>query len=510
MIQGDPREALKLIGKALKVEPRATMAHSLAGTILNMLGRREEALACYDRALALEPDLVMALNDRGNTLRLLGRPQEALTCFERALALHPAAPQFHNNRGTTLVDLRRFEEAVACFDRAIALQPGAPDALNNRGAALLKLDRPEKALADLERAIAIKPDYSEAFNNRGTALQDLKRHREALAAHARALSLRPDNLEARFNLATAHLALGEFDEGWSAYEARWAKADLAPLRRNFRSPLWIDGHPIAGKTMLLHAEQGYGDAIQFVRYAPLVAQRGAKVLLETPRALQALFGSVAGVTQVIARGDRLPPFDLHCPLLSLPHAFRTALDSIPHNVPYLHAGADRLARWRDRLPPLGRPRIGIAWQGRAYPRNRSVPFAALAPLLALPGIEFISLQQELSDEDTHAVAQTGNLRHFGAEIKDFADTAAILADLDAVVSIDSAVAHLAGALGKQLWLMLIFAADFRWLIGREESPWYPTARLIRQSRIGEWSDVVANITDLVSAWHGGGRQGRAK
>jgi ADP-heptose:LPS heptosyltransferase len=187
-------------------------------------------------------------------------------------------------------------------------------------------------------------------------------------------------------------------------------------------------------------------------------------------------------------------------LLSLPLAFGTRLDSIPHNVPYLHADAERIAKWRDRLPPSGRPRIGIAWQGRAYPRNRSVPFADLAPLLALPDIEFISLQPELSEEDARAVAQTGNVRHLGAEIKDFADTAAIVSDLDAVVSIDSAVAHLAGALGKRLWLMLIFAADFRWLIGREDSPWYPTARLIRQSRIGEWSDVVARVTDHVRAW----------
>ncbi len=504
MIQGDPQEALKLIGKAIKVEPRAPIAQSLAGTILNMLGRREEALACYDRALALDPNLMIALNDRGNTLRLLGRPQEALTCFDRALVLEPTAAQLHNNRGTTLVDLRRFEEAVACFDRAVALQPASPDALNNRGAALLKLDRPEQALADFDRAIALKPDYGEAFNNRGNALQDLNRHREALAAHTRALSLRADNLEARFNLATAHLALAEFDEGWRAYEARWAMRDIASPQRNFRSPLWLDGRPIAGKTILLHAEQGYGDAIQFVRYAPLVAQRGAKVILEAPRALQALFGSVAGVAQVVARGDRLPPFDLHCPLLSLPLAFGTRLDSIPHDVPYLHADAERLAKWRDRLPPSGRSRIGIAWQGRAYPRNRSVPFAALTALLALPDIEFISLQQELSDEDARAVAQTGNVRHFGAEIKDFADTAAILSDLDAVVSIDSAVAHLAGALGKRSWLMLIFAADFRWLIGREDSPWYPTARLIRQSRISEWSDVVARVTDDVHTWHSAG------
>jgi hypothetical protein len=262
----------------------------------------------------------------------------------------------------------------------------------------LKLDRPEPALADVERALALKPDYAEAINHRGLALQDLNRHREALDAHRRALALRPDGAEARYGAATALLALGDFDKGWRAYEARWSKTDLAPFRRMLPRPLWLGDAPIEGKTILLHAEQGFGDAIQFCRYAPLLAGRGATVIVETPPALRDLFGSLAGAAQVVSRDDKLPPFDLHCPLASLPLAFATRLESIPAKVPYLAADARRVAKWRERLPPSGRRRIALAWRGRPYPRDRSVPFAVLAPLWSLANVEFISLQQDATED----------------------------------------------------------------------------------------------------------------
>ena len=497
--QGEPQEALALINKAVKGEPRAAPAHCLAGAILNTLGRRKDALASYDRALAIAPDLAVAWNDRGNTLRLLQRPQDALACYDRAITLEPGSARWHNNRGAAFAEMSRLEDAIVSYDRALQLQPTFAEALNNRGAALLKLDRPEAALADVERALALKPDYAEAINHRGLALQDLNRHRDALEAHRRALALRPDGAEARYAAATALLALGDFEEGWRAYEARWSKTDLAPFRRTLPRPLWLGDAPIEGKTILLHAEQGYGDAIQFCRYAPLLAARGATVIVETPPALRDLLGSLAGFAQganvvnVVNRGDPLPPFDLHCPLASLPLAFGTQLDSIPAEVPYLAADAGRVAKWRERLPRAGGRRIALAWRGRPYPRDRSVPFAALAPLWSLTNVEFISLQQDLTGEEAHAVADIGNLRHVGPAIEDFADTAAIMACTDAIVSIDTAVAHLAGALGKPLSLMLIFAADFRWMVGRTDSPWYPTARLIRQPRTGEWPDVIERV-----------------
>ena len=496
--QGEPQDALSLISKAVKGEPRAAPAHCLAGAILNALGRRKDALASYDRALAIAPNLAAAWNDRGNTLRLLQWPQDAIASYDRAIAVEPAAAQWHNNRGTALAELNRFDDAIASYDQALRLQPMFAEAINNRGAALLRLDRPALALAEFERALALKPDYPEAVNHRGLALQDLNRHREALDAHRRALALRPEGAEARYGAATALLALGEFDEGWRAYEARWSKADLAPFRRTLPRPLWLGDAPIEGKTVLLHAEQGFGDAIQFCRYAPILARRGATVIFEVPRALHDLFRSLPGVARVVSRDDTLPPFDMHCPLASLPLAFATQLDGIPAEVPYLAADPERIAKWRARLPPTGRRQIALAWRGRPYPRDRSVQFAALAPLLSLPDVDFVSLQQDLTDEEAHAVAGVGNLRHFGPAIEDFADTAAIIACVDAVVSIDTSVAHLAGALGKPLWLMLIFAADFRWLVGRTDSPWYPSARLIRQARIGDWSDVVGHIAQALA------------
>jgi tetratricopeptide (TPR) repeat protein len=498
MQEGAAQEALALVGKAVKAEPRAAPAHCLAGAILNTLGRSKEAIASYDRALAIAPNFAAAWNDRGNTLRLLQRPQDAIASYDRAIAAEPGAAQWHNNRGAALAELTRFAEAIASYDEALRLQPPFPEALNNRGAALLKLDRPEPAVADLDRAIALKPDYAEAFNNRGVALQDLNRHREALDAHRRALAIRPDGAEARHGAATALLALGEFDEGWRSYEARWSKADLAPFRRTFQSPLWLGDQPVEAKTVLLYAEQGFGDAIQFCRYAPKLAQRGAKVVIEAPRALVDLLGSLPGAPAIMGRGDKLPPFDLQCPLASLPLAFATRLDTIPADVPYLAADPERIAKWREGLPPSGRPRIALAWRGRPYPRDRSVPFAALAPLLSLPDVEFVSLQQELTEDEARALPAFASLRHVGPAIEDFADTAALIAGADAVVSIDTSVAHLAGALGKPLWLMLIYSADFRWLIGRADSPWYPTARLVRQARTGDWSDVVGRVAGALA------------
>ncbi len=503
MQQGAAQEALALISKAVKAEPRAAPAHCLAGAILNTLGRSKEAIASYDRALAIAPNFAAAWNDRGNTLRLLQRPQDAIASYDRAIAAEPGSAQWHNNRGTALAELTRFAEAIASYDEALRLQPAFAEALNNRGAAHLKFDRPEPAIADLERAIALKPDYAEAVNNRGLALQDLNRHRDALDAHRRALALRPDGAEARYGAATALLALGEFDEGWRGYEARWSKADLAPFRRTFPNPLWLGDRPVEGKTVLLYAEQGFGDAIQFCRYAPMLARRGATVTIEAPRALVDLLGSLPGAPMVVARGDKLPPFDLQCPLASLPLAFATRLHTIPADVPYLAADPARIAKWRERLPPSGRRRIALAWRGRPYPRDRSVPFAALAPLLSRPDVEFVSLQQELTEDEARALPGFASLRHVGPEIEDFADTAALIASADAVVSIDTSVAHLAGALGKPLWLMLIHAADFRWLVGRADSPWYPTARLVRQARTGDWSDVVGRVAGALAEFASG-------
>jgi tetratricopeptide (TPR) repeat protein len=486
-------DALKLMSKATKGNPRFADAHFLSGSILNQLGRRTEAAAAYHRAIAINPNHVHALNDLGNTLRLLNRAQEAIAAYDRAVAVVPHFAEAHNNKGVALAECKQFVEAIASYDRALELKSDYAEGYSNRGAALLALSRPDEALKDFDRALALNPEYPEAINNRGTALQDLNAHREALTWHQRALLFNPNNAIAHLNLATAHLTLGEYAQGWPEYEWRWKTQDLASIRRDLRRPQWRGDQSLDGRTILLHAEQGFGDMLQFARYVPMVAARGAQIVLEAPQAVVPLLQTLAGVSKLIRRGDKLPPFDLHCPLLSLPLAFQTDLDTIPAEVPYLTAPAERVAKWRGRLAGIGGRKIGLAWSGLPYPRNRSIPLVELEPLLSLPDISFVSLQRELSDDDRSRIATRPNVAHFGEELADFADTAGVISVLDLVISIDTSIAHLAGAMGKSLWTMLLFGADFRWLVDRDSSPWYPTARLFRQSKIGAWDDVVTRV-----------------
>jgi tetratricopeptide (TPR) repeat protein len=491
--QRNPADALKLMMKAIKIAPRFAEAHFVSGSILNMLGRPQDAVAAYSRAIAIKPDHVNALNDLGNTWGILGRPDDAIAAYDKAIAAAPGAAMAYNNKGAILAEAKRFGEAIANYDRALALKPDYAEAHNNRGAALLVLSRPDQALASLEQALALRPDYAEAINNKGTALQDLNRHQEALGWHQRALGLNPHNANAHLNIANAYLALGQYEQGWAEYEWRWGTKDLAPFRRQLRCPQWLGDQPLEKKSILLYAEQGYGDMLQFARYVPMVAKQGARVVLEVPRPLFALFGSLAGVSNLVCRGDKLPPSDFHCPLLSLPRALRTSLHTIPADTPYLRAPPDHSAKWKERIAGHGGRKIGLAWSGRPYPRNRSIPLAALESLFSLPDVTFVSLQQEFPEGDLALLAGQSNVLHFGTELKDFADTAGVVSCLDLVLSVDSSVAHLAGAMGKPLWLLLLFASDFRWLVERDDNPWYPTARLFRQTKIGDWDTVVHRV-----------------
>jgi hypothetical protein len=315
-----------------------------------------------------------------------------------------------------------------------------------------------------------------------------------LMSASRALVVRPDFAQARFVEAVARLTLGDFAAGWRGYEARWSVGLLASQRRNFAAPPWLGEQPIEGKTILLHAEQGSGDTIQFARYAPLVAARGAKVFVEVQRELVRLLLGLPGIT-VIGRGEALPPFDLHCPLLSLPLALGTDMATIPAAIPYIVPPASNTRRWRERLPAR-RPLIGLTWSGgREHDNdiNRSLRFAALAPLLDLPDVSFVSLQRYVREEDATDLRGRSDVISIGAEFRDFADTAAAIAALDAVIAVDTAVAHLAGAMGKPLLLLLPFAADFRWLRERADNPWYPTARLYRQPKFGDWYGAIATL-----------------
>lgn len=472
-------------------------AHMRLGNALRTLKRHEEALASYGRALALRPDYPQALYNRGNALRALKRHEDAVADYDRALALRPDYPQALSNRGNALRDLKRHEEALASYERLLVLTPDDAGTLNNRGIVLRALRRHEEALASFERALALRPDDAKTLNNHGNVLRALNRHEEALASYQRALALKPDYAGAHWNEALCRLLLGNFATGWQKYEWRWQRETFTSPQRDFIQPLWKGQQSLAGKTVLLHAEQGFGDTIQFCRYAGLVASQGATVMLEVQPPLRSLMSSLAGVARVLGKGEPLPAFDYHCPLLSLPLVFDTRLETIPATVPYLRAPAERVSHWEARLGPKTAPRVGIAWSGRPKHKNdhnRSLALSTLAPLLR-QGIRIISVQKDVRPGDRDFLERRGDIMNCGAALTDFADTAALISLLDLVISVDTSVAHLAGALGKPVWVLLPFSPDWRWLLARDDSPWYPTARLFRQSSIGGWNGVISHVVE---------------
>jgi Tetratricopeptide repeat len=435
------------------------------------------------------------------------------SAFDEGLRLEPDNAELLNGRGVTLLELRRPADALESFDRLLASVPDHRDALGNRANALLKLNRVAEALAAYERALELAPKNAPLLANRAAALRRLDRPHEALMSAASALAIKPDFAHARFVESVARLSLGDFSAGWRAYESRWHVGWLASQRRDYGAPLWLGEQPLDGKTILLHAEQGLGDTIQFVRYAPLLAARGAKIVLEVQPELVRLLSAMPGVATLVARKEPLPRYDFYCPLLSLPLACRTTLETIPAEIPYVAAGEGDVAafmtRWRAHLPPQ-RPSVGLVWSGvRSHDndRNRSMRLATLAPLFDLPEIAFVSLQHEVREEDAALLESRCDILPIGAGFKDFADTAAAIAALDAVIAVDTAVAHLAGAMGKPLFLLLPFAADFRWLRGRADSPWYPSARLFRQPQFGDWDGAVTLLRQELAQF--AMRRGRA-
>ena len=401
-----------------------------------------------------------------------------------------------SNRGNALYELKRFEEALASCDRALTLRPDYAEALLNRGAILHELKRFDEALASYDRVLMLRPDYADAFRNRGWTLNELKRFEEALASYDRALLLRPDYAEAHFNEACCRMLTGDFGRGWEKNEWRWETGQARNTKRNFAQPLWVGSNEITGKTILLHAEQGFGDTIQFCRYVPLVAQRAARVIVEVQRPLHGLMCTLPGATQIVSRGDPLPDFDMHCPLFSLPLAFGTRLETIPSRVPYLTPSGAHLEKWKQRLPASGGARVGISWAGNPKFRtdfNRSIGLRPLLPLLAQTDVQFFGLQKDLREGDREILRQRPQIVHLGDEIESFDDTAAIISLMDLVISSDTSIVHLAGALGKPVWILLQFVPDWRWLLDREDSPWYPTARLFRQDDTREWGNVIERV-----------------
>ena len=435
----------------------------------------------------------------------LNRPQDALASFETLLRLDPRNGEAIMNRGICKATLSRHDEALADFDAALALMPGHPNVLYNRGSALLALGRPVEALSDFDRTLATIPSHLRAWNNRGRALQQLNRHAEAVASFDKVIALKKEDADAHSNRALSLLTLGELREGFKQYEWRWKRGGMSDTRRGYSKPLWLGEFALGAKTILLTAEQGLGDTIQFARYVPFLARNGAKVILEVQPELKFLLSGLEGVAQCVARGEPLPAYDVHCPIGSLPLALKTDAANIPPAIPYLHADAARIEQWRPKLGTLPGKHVAIAWAGQANhanDRNRSVDFKLLEPLLALGGISFISVARDLRGDDAALLARHANVTHVGGDLNDMADTAAVLALSDLLISVDTSVVHLAGATARPAWVMLPFAPDWRWTLTGDHSPWYPQVRLFRQPSLGDWPSAIAHLRAALADFAG--------
>jgi Flp pilus assembly protein TadD len=441
------------------------------------------------------------LRNRAVVLTKLGRLTDALVDYNLALTLRPADSDLLVRRAMVLNQIDRRDEALDDVNRAVALVPDSLDVLNSRVIILDNLGRYTDALTDLDRMLALQPNHVDAINNCGMIFARLGRLREALTCYDRSLALHSDQAQARYNRSLVRLAMGDWIRGFQEFESRWNTAPLNKARLTGLGPLWLGAdEDLQHRTLLLYHEQGYGDTLQCVRYIPLLAERGAKVILAVPPALESLMRSVPGVSAVVTGMQHLPSHDYQSPLMSLPLAFRTTPDTVPAVVPYLSAESSRVDAWNQRLGERDRPRIGLVWGGRRYaPINypRDISLAALRPLFSLEAT-FIGLQKDIADSDRPILDGLPQLMRLGEALGDFSDTAALIENLDLVITVDTAVAHLAGALGKPVWLLNRYASCWRWLQDREDSPWYPTLRQFRQSVVGDWTRVVTTVRDAAT------------
>ena len=532
---GRDAEAAEIAARAIAINPRVAQPHNTRASALRNLGRFDQALVSYDSALAIEPDFLPALSGRAHTLTTLKRYDEAYATFARLVVLRPDQAEIRNNQGIPLLKMKRFEAALDCFDSALRLKADYAAAHNNRGTALQSLGRFDEALSAFDKAIALDPNYAQAYNNHGTALFDLERFDDAISSYDRAIALWSDNpealtnrglalielarareaitnfdaalacepnyAEAIFNRGTARLMIGEFESGWRDYEARKTKPEPV-ANRSMPYRLWLGDEPIAGTTILVHHEQGLGDTIQFCRYLALLEQAGANVMFAPQSSLKKLMAGLAVCLGVRARivdlNETHHRVDFHCPLMSLPMALATRLDSIPHRVPYLSAESARIARWRPRIGTEGF-RIGICWQGSAtkIDRGRSFSVSEFHGLAKIPGVRLISLHKGSGEAQLANLPNGMTVETLDADFDSgpdaFLDTAAVMECCDLVITSDTAIAHLAGALARPTWVALRQIPDWRWLLNRTDSPWYPSLRLYRQSTAGDWADVFQRI-----------------
>jgi tetratricopeptide (TPR) repeat protein len=499
---GRLEEAVAHLRQAVGSRPELAAGHHNLGVALAQQGQREEAVRCLEEALRRKPDYAEGHYNLGGVLRDLGKKEEACGHYREAIALRPGYAGAYNNLGLTLTELGRHAEALVLLGQAVRLEPEGKEGHNNLGLAHAGLGDFDKAQGCYEEALRLDPGYAEAHANLGSAFKERGRPEEALACYQVALWHQPGLASAHYNRALAWLQKGDYAKGWPEYEWRW-KRPGTPVRP-FRQPRW-DGSPLGGRTILLWCEQGLGDAIQFVRYAKMVKARGGRVVLECPPGLERLFTSCPGVDRVVAEGQALPDFDVQVPLMSLPAVFGTTLEAVPAEVPYLAAEPARVEAWKERLAGVKGFRVGVVWQGNprfAWDSFRSFPLAALEPLAKVEDVRLVSLQKGPGAEEVRSRRGRFEVLEFGEDLDGdgaFLDTAALMRNLDLVVSADTAAAHLAGALGVPGWVAVSAVADWRWLVGREDTPWYPSMRLFRQQRTGGWDEVFGHMARELSA-----------
>jgi tetratricopeptide (TPR) repeat protein len=524
--QGQFAEAARCFRAAAPLLPTSAEVRNNLGNVLNQLGRFAEAEACLREAVELAPDWAPAHHNLGKLLMTQNRGDEAAGCFRRAVALTPASAEYHNslalalyrcseqvidcghraialdpnnaeyhnNLGAAYAAVGRLNEAASCYHEALRLRPNYAEAHYNLGNAKLAQDEFDEAVASYHRALKLFPESPEIWVNLGNALRHQLKLAEAIEAYDRALRLRPDFADAGWNRAQVLLLMGEYERGWPEFEWRWRHRDFIPP--SFAQPKW-DGSPLAGRTILLSAEQGLGDTIQFVRFVPKVKELGGRVLLTCQKPLAALLERFPGTDLLVPVGSTAPAFDVYAPLMSLPGILKVG-PAISMSSPYLSANPNDVERWRNSLQPLDGFRIGIAWQGNPLHRRdryRSIPLAQFERLTQVPGIRVISLQTGPAAQQLRQRPEGRSIYDLSGELTSFPETAAVMKNLDLVITTDTAVAHLAGALGVPVWVGLGHSPDWRWLLDSEDTPWYPTMRLFRQISPGDWGGIFDRIIE---------------
>ena len=488
-------DAIQFFNDSLKILPNQPIVLFNQAIAYKQLNFFDKALICYDRAIQLKPDYFEAYFNQANLLNELNFYDEAIVSYQRAAQFQPNFFAIYVNWGNTLRSLKRYDEALDSYDRAIQLKPDDFAPHNGKGNTLHELKRYDEALTAYDRAIQLKPDDFAPHNGKGNTLQDIKRYDEALTAYDRAIQLKPDSAKSYWNKSLLKLLHGEFEEGWKLYEWRRQNEDFKKNYKFYDSPLWLGKESLHNKTLLVESEQGLGDIIQFCRYIPMLLKLNARVILETPKTLTSIIKTITGNFLVLEKGQALTNFDYHIPIMSLPFAFKTTIHNIPTSVPYLFSDKTKKEYWNKKLGKKTQPRIGLVWSGSAShknDKNRTIPLKDLEPIVKLP-FEFHSLQKEIREYDQTTLFEFKQIHQHQNELNDFADTAALIEEMDLIISVDTSVAHLAGALGKDIYILLAYHPDYRWLLNRKDSPWYPTCTLFRNSKNDDWSDVVLEI-----------------